>query len=87
MADSALREQVIRRLLAVSDVQVAEADVHDSTSLREDLGISSLILITLAAELEEALSIDFEDEELSHISTIGDLFEAIESSQQRSQST
>lgn len=86
MADSALREQVIRRLLAVSDAQVAEAEVHDATSLREDLGISSLILITLATELEEALSIDFEDEELSHIRTIGDLFEAIESSQRRSQS-
>ena len=86
MADSAVRDQVIRRLLEVSDAHLSAEDLVDATSLRDDLGISSLILITLATELEEALSIDFDDEVLSHIRTIGDLFEAIESSQRRSQS-
>ena len=84
MIDSALRDQVIRRLLAASDAKVAAADVTDTTSLRDDLDISSLILITLASELEGALGIDFEDEELGGIQTIGDLFEAIENSQRRS---
>jgi acyl carrier protein len=84
MADPALRDQVIRRLLTASDAKVAAADVTDATSLREDLDISSLILITLASELEGALGIDFEDEELSRIRTIGDLFEAIENGQRRS---
>ena len=87
MIDSALREQVIGRLLAASDAKVAAADVTDATSLRDDLDISSLILITLASELENALGIDFEDEELGQIQTIGDLFEAIESSQRRSRPT
>jgi acyl carrier protein len=86
MADSALRDQVIRRLLAASDVKLAAADVNEATSLREDLDISSLILITLASELEDALSIDIEDEELGRIRTIGDLFKAIEDSQRRSRS-
>jgi acyl carrier protein len=87
MIDSALREQVIRRLLAASDAKVAAVDVTDATSLRDDLDISSLILITLASELENALGIDFEDEELGGIQTIGDLFEAIESSKRRSRPT
>lgn len=86
MADPALRDQVIRRLLAASDVKLAVADVNDATSLRADLDISSLILITLASELENALGIDIEDEELSRIQTIGDLFGAIESGQRRSRS-
>ncbi|HET7765242.1 MAG TPA: acyl carrier protein [Burkholderiales bacterium] len=86
MIDPALRDQVIRRLLAASDAKVAAKDVADATSLRDDLDISSLILITLASELEDALRIDFEDEELSRIRTIGDLFEAIENSQRRSRS-
>lgn len=86
MADSALRDQVIRRLLAASDVKLAAADVNEATSLREDLDISSLILITLASELEDALGIDIEDEELGRIRTIGDLFKAIEDSQRRSRS-
>jgi len=84
MADAALRDEVIHKLLAASDAKLAAADVNDTTSLREDLEISSLILITLATELEEGLGIDIEDEELGRIKTIGDLFKAIENSQRRS---
>jgi acyl carrier protein len=86
MTDTALRDQVIRRLLAASDVKLAAADVSETTSLREDLDISSLILITLASELEDALGIDIEDEDLARVQTIGDLFKSIEHSQRRSES-
>ena len=78
MADLSLRDRVIRRLLAASDAKLTAADVDDATSLRQDLDISSLILITLASELEDELGIDIDDEELGRIQTIGDLFKAIE---------
>ena len=78
MADLSLRDQVVQRLLAASDAKLTAADVDDATSLREDLDISSLILITLASELEDELGIDIDDEELGGIQTIGDLFKAIE---------
>jgi len=78
MADLSLRDRVIQRLLAASDTKLTAADVDDATSLRQDLDISSLILITLASELEDELGIDIEDEELGRIQTIGDLFKAIE---------
>ena len=78
MGDLSLRDQVIQRLLAASDAKLTAADVDDATSLRQDLDISSLILITLASELEDELGIDIEDEELGRIQTIGDLFKAIE---------
>jgi acyl carrier protein len=78
MGDLSLRDRVIQRLLAASDAKLAAADVDDATSLRQDLDISSLILITLASELEDELGIDIEDEELGRIQTIGDLFKAIE---------
>jgi acyl carrier protein len=45
--------------------------------------MSSLILVTLAAELEAELGINIDDDELSRIQTIGDLFKAIENSQRR----
>ncbi|HTQ72734.1 MAG TPA: acyl carrier protein [Burkholderiales bacterium] len=86
MIDSALRDQVIHRLLASSDAKISAAEVTDATSLRDDLDISSLILITLASELEGALGVEFDDEELSRIQSIGELFEAIEKSQRRSRS-
>lgn len=78
MADLALRNRVILRLLAASDAKLTVADVNEATSLRQDLDISSLILITLASELEDELGIDIDDEELGRIQTVGDLFKAIE---------
>jgi acyl carrier protein len=78
MADLSLRDRVIQRLLAASDAKLTTADVDEATSLRQDLDISSLILITLASELEDELGIDIDDEELGQIQTIGDLFKAIE---------
>ncbi len=82
MVDLALRDQIIQRLLAVSDAKLTAVDVNDATSFR-DLDLGSLILVTLAAELEDELGIDIDDDELSRIQTVGDLFKAIENSQQR----
>ena len=78
MADASLHDRIIQRLLAASDARLTAADVDEATSLRQDLDISSLILITLASELEDELGIDIDDEELGRIQTIGDLFKAIE---------
>jgi len=78
MADLSLRDRIIERLLAASDAKLTAAEVDQATSLRQDLDISSLILITLASELEDELGIDIDDEELGRIQTIGDLFKAIE---------
>ena len=83
MADPALREQVIQRLLAASDAKLGASDVNDATSFRDDLDMSSLILVTLAAELEDELGIVINDDELGRVRTIGDLFKAIENSQRR----
>jgi acyl carrier protein len=78
MADLSVRDRVVQRLLAASDAKLTAADIDDSTSLRQDLDISSLILITLASELEDELGIDIDDEELVRIQTIGDLLNTIE---------
>jgi len=81
MVDASLRERVIQRLLAVSDAKLSATEIDDATSF-QDLDVGSLILVTLAAELEDELGINIDDDELSRIQTIGDLFKAIENSQQ-----
>ncbi len=81
MIDSALREQVIRRLLTVSDAKIAATEIQGAMSLREDLDISSLTLVALAADLEDELGISIDDDVLSRIKTIADLFAAIENTQ------
>jgi len=87
MADLSLHDRVIQRLLAASDAKLTAADVDEATSLREDLDISSLILITLASELEDELGIDIDDEELVQIQTIGDLLKAIEGRKRQNRQT
>lgn len=84
MSELVSRDQIIERLLAASDAKLTLEGVSDATSLRDDLDISSLILITLATELEEKLKIEIDDDELSRIQTVGDLFKTIEKSQRRS---
>jgi acyl carrier protein len=81
--DLALRDEVIQRLLEASDSTLTAAEVSDATSFRKDLDMSSLILVTLATELEDELGIDIDDDELSRIETIGDLFKVIGNSRQR----
>ena len=87
MADLSFHDRVIQRLLAASDAKLTIADVDDATSLRQDLDISSLILITLASELEDELGIDIDDEELVQIQTIGDLLKAIEGRKRQNRQT
>lgn len=81
MIDSARREQVIQRLLAVSDTKITASEIQGAMSLREDLDISSLTLVALAADLEDELGISIDDDVLSRIQTIGDLFAALENTQ------
>lgn len=81
MIDSALREQVIQRLLTVSDAKIAASEIQGAMSLREDLDISSLTLVALAADLEDELGISIDDDVLSRTKTIADLFAAIENTQ------
>jgi acyl carrier protein len=78
MVEAVLREQIIERLLSVSDSKLKPGDITETTSLRQDLGIGSLDLVGLAADLEDELDIDIDDDVLGRIQTIGELFEAID---------
>jgi len=78
MVDTVLREQVIQRLLSVSDSKLKPSDIRSTTSLRDHLGIGSLDLVGLATDLEDELHIDIDNDALGRIQTIGDLFEAID---------
>ena len=46
--DLPMREEIVRRLFEVSDTKLTADQITKATSLREDLGISSMLLIALA---------------------------------------
>lgn len=81
--DPSTHEEIVRRLFEVADTKLTADKITKATSLREDLGINSMALIALALDLQEDLGIAIEDEALSRIQTVGDLFETIESIQKQ----
>ena len=81
--DPSTHEEIIRRLFEVSDTKLTADKITKATSLRDDLGISSMLLIALALDLQEDLGIVIENETLASIQTVGDLFETIESMQKQ----
>ena len=76
--DPSTHEEIIRRLFEVSDTKLPADKITKATSLRDDLGISSMLLIALALDLQEDLGIIIENEALAEIQTVGDLFDTIE---------
>ena len=76
--DPSTHEEIIRRLFEVSDTKLSADKITKATSLRDDLGISSMLLIALALDLQEDLGIVIENEALAEIQTVGDLFYTIE---------
>ena len=81
--DPSTHEEIIRRLFEVSDTKLTADKITKATSLRDDLGISSMLLIALALDLQEDLGIVIENDALARIQTVGDLFETIESMQKQ----
>lgn len=64
--------------IIVDTLQVDEAEVKNSTVLREDLGADSLDLFELAMALEDEYGLEIETEALENIVTVEDIVAYIE---------
>ncbi len=65
----------------VSDILSKRVDVSslsESDSLQQ-LGLDSLDLVEVMLEIEEALGIEFDSDEISQVATLGDVLKLIES--------
>ena len=72
-----IRAKVIEHLIAASDEDVKPEDINDSSSLRDDLDLSSLQAVTLVMDLEDEFDVVIEDEEIEKLSTVGDVLQTI----------
>ncbi|MCL2058885.1 MAG: acyl carrier protein [Oscillospiraceae bacterium] len=76
MTESDIERGLSEVLASYTEFDMKTAD--RSTSLREDLGLSSFDLITLITQLEERFSISIDDMDiLSDIKTFGDAVDMI----------
>ena len=69
-------ETVIKELKEILDDETAE--INESSNIIEDLDISSLEILELIGNLEEAYDIELSEREIQKIVTVGDLAEHIQ---------
>jgi len=60
------------------DENVRLKDIHEDSSLRDDLGFDSLDVVSLIMEVEHKYDITIDDDESEAIATVSDLVTAVE---------
>ena len=65
-------------LAEASDKQCDPREVRRETSLQDDLGLSSLMVINLVLELEQKFGITVREEDFKNVLTAGDIKDLID---------
>ncbi len=71
--------ELTTHLVAESEKEIEPRDLRRETSLRDDLGLSSLMTINLVLDFEDKFGITVQEEDLKSIETVGDIKDLIES--------
>lgn len=73
MSPDEARTVLYRHLADASEGAVAQDQITPQTKLRDDLDLNSIESLDLLMDLEEALAISVEEDELDGMETVGDL--------------
>ena len=71
-------ERLIKVFNTVFEDEMDAAAISGSTSLKKDLGISSIGMLYMAMALEEEFSIKFSNEDLMKLDTVADVIACVE---------
>ena len=71
-------EEKLKNIIREFDEDIDVDALSRESSLKEDLGLSSVSLLYLAVALEEEFGVDFASSSFASIRTVGDLIETIE---------
>lgn len=82
---SLLWNALAEHLAGASDKQSDPREVRRETSLQDDLGLSSLMVINLVLELEQKFGITIKEEDFKTVATAGDIQDLIDSKLGREQ--
>jgi acyl carrier protein len=74
--ESAIATQIRTALAKHLKRDVSKVRVQDN--LREDLGLDSLAMLEMVFEVEEAFNLEIPDDDLSRITTVGDVVAYVE---------
>lgn len=72
-----LRENVIKTLSKIA--RIDENEFNDSTLIREELGIDSIMAIEILANIEKHYDVKLEEKKINNCQTIGEFIAYIQS--------
>lgn len=72
-----VEQWVTAKLMEVSDGRVTSGSIHPGTSLRHDLGMTSLLAVNMVLDLEEKFGIEVSDDDLTRLGTVGNVVEMV----------
>lgn len=70
-----MRDKIIEIISKYSEEE--NVTIDENTSLVTDLGLTSLDILKISMNLEEEFGIEFDEDEVADITTVGDLEECI----------
>lgn len=72
------REEILQFIVSVFETLIEVNEVHESDELVEDLGISSMDILTLISYLEEEFDIRITERMIRRVVTVGDLVDLVQ---------
>lgn len=72
------REEIFRFILSILVTLIDVNDIQESNELIEDLGISSMDILTLISYLEEEFRIRITERMIRRVVTVGDLVDLVQ---------
>jgi len=72
------REEIFQFIISIFATLIDVADIEESDELIEDLGISSMDILTLISYLEEEFNIRITERMIRKVATVGNLVDLVQ---------
>jgi acyl carrier protein len=76
MTEVEIRDSIKKVVASVSDIHLA--DIGDSASFKEDLGLDSLVLLEISVDIGLQFALDIPEEQLMQLHTVQDAVELVQ---------
>jgi acyl carrier protein len=76
MTEVEIRDSIKKVVASVSDIDLA--DIRDSASFKEDLGLDSLVLLEISVDIGLQFALDIPEEQLMQLHTVQDAVELVQ---------
>jgi len=76
MDEQDIRNKIKAAIAKISDIEVA--DIADTASFQDDLGLDSLVLLEISVEIEMQFGLEVHEEEIKQLQTVQDTVEFVQ---------